>query len=233
MPITGQGEVRPITADKFRLQPYFAEQPQAVTVPSKTKGQDIMDSLLIGQYQDKPILRRYFMAFVAEMDILYEQAEMVYQGRFIENARGVQLDIIGIILNQGRSVELGGLWFGFVGAPLARKMADEATPLDGGEFFDENLPGYAATPLNDIQYRRLLMAKAMVHSRHSIDVNLMYNSLIMLIGRAPYIMELRKTGPRQITLFINNDLSDGHEILIYYFSQYIVPLGTTFLVTRV
>ena len=77
------------------------------------KGTEIFDRLRLLQYENSPNLKEYINAYVAEMDILFEEIEKVYQGRFIENAMGRQLDIIGIILDEPRGINLPTQFFGF------------------------------------------------------------------------------------------------------------------------
>ncbi|MTV59140.1 DUF2612 domain-containing protein, partial [Streptococcus pneumoniae] len=84
-------------------------------VISTTKGSDILDLMLLGQYQNKPILRSYFGAFFSELDLLFTEIDKVYFGRMLDHAVGVQLDIIGEIIGQNRRVALEEHYFGFLG----------------------------------------------------------------------------------------------------------------------
>ena len=86
--------------------PLLNMQPKLGGRVTTDKGKQIMEGLLLNQYQNSPLLQEYMMAFIAELDLLFEQTEEVYLGRFLENAVGKQLDIIGIILQQTRSVIL-------------------------------------------------------------------------------------------------------------------------------
>jgi len=198
------------------------------------KGTQIMESMLLIQYQDSPNLKEYFGAFISEVDLLYKETEEVYLGRMIDLAIGAQLDVIGIILDQTRSVEIPTFFFGFQGADNVLKMADEATPADGGVFRDENLSGFNITPLDDITYKRVLLAKGFANSRETSDVNSLYHIVSLLLGRVPRLMNLVVTAPRQITLnlsAIDTNLADLG--LIEYFSKYMVPLGTSFNAVRI
>ena len=107
----------------------------------KNKGEQIMDAMLLSQYQNSPNLREHLMCYVSELDLLFEEMQNVYYGRFLANAVGAQLDVIGIILQQHRSIILGEEYFGFNGAPGATKMADGANPNDGGVFFSADNAG--------------------------------------------------------------------------------------------
>jgi hypothetical protein len=207
------------------------------------KGKQIMEGLLLNQYQNSPDLKEFIMAFVSELDLLFEQIQKVYLGRFIENAVGRQLDIIGIILQQPRAVILPNIWFGFSndGAipPEVDGMADEAIPVNGGLFKDENVEA-VVIPLDDITYRKVLLAKAMVLNRDSAGINLTYFVVSILIGRVPSVFELRDqdstipTANRSVELILSSNETTGRdEELIYYMSKYFVPAGITFTINRI
>lgn len=234
MAIENSGTVRPQSPSEFfRFQPYYRGDNVEQGVASKTKGTDIMLQMLLDQYQNKPILRQYFQAFFDEMDWLFESLDNVYLGRFLDQAVGIQLDILGAIINQGRDVELPDLEFGFVGATNATKMADEATPADGGIFRDESSVGFTKTPLSDTVYRRLLRAKAQLHNRHDCSINNIYHATTTLLGKTPRRMEIVSLGVRQLTLKIAiEDTTASDAALLFYMSKYMAPLGTSLTITR-
>ena len=208
----------------------------------KTKGTDIMNRMLLMQYQDKEVLKQYILAFVEEMDLLFEQIEEVYLGRFLEWAEGVQLDIIGKILDQDRTVVIVGSFFGFndggsaFPTPGVEGFADEASPTDGGIFLDENQNNYTVVPLSDSDYRRLLMAKALLSTSQTCDINTAYRALSTLLGRTPRIMELALDAgnPRQVEIRLSaSDTTVNDAQLANYFGRYLVPNGTVYNTTRI
>jgi len=232
MAIQDQGTVRPVSEDHFRFQPYFREDFLPVETPSTVKGVEIMLGMLLDQYQNKPLLLAYFKAFFEEMDNLFSQLDAVYLGRTIEQAVGVQLDILGVIIDQSRQIALANLFFGFQGA--GEKMAASATPADGGIFKGSESEGFVTVPLTDAVYRRLLLAKSQVHNRHAISINQMYSAVSTLLGRTPRRLELQSTGLRQLDLVMSQeDTTAQDEQLVQYLAQYIIPLGTTLVVSRV
>lgn len=155
------------------------------------KGKQIMEGLLLNQYQNSPDLQEYIMCFVAEMDFLFEQIEKVYFGRFIEAAEGAQLDVIGIILQIPRAASLPNQWFGFQDAPDAAGMANASSPAIGGLFRDANVGSDPVEPLDDITYKKMLLAKAALINRNSCDTELVYYVISILLGRVPSVFELR------------------------------------------
>lgn len=207
-------------------------------VTSKTlitdKGTKIMEGLLLSQYKNSTNFKTYLKAFTEELDLLFLNIEKVYLGRFIETAIGDQLDIIGIILQQSRAVELPNLWFGFDGAPLAERMADEALPADGGLFFDENISGAGISPLDDETYRRVLMAKALLVNRSSADINLAYYFVATLLNKIPKTFIIEEIAHREVRLTLSQSSVTLKEVsLIYYMSKYFVPTGITFTIIRI
>lgn len=210
-----------------------------VTV-NNSKGTEVFERMLLSQYSNSTNLKAYIQAFIDELDLLMAQTEEVYLGRFIERAVGVQLDIIGIILDQERSVALPILFFGMTNAGVQEvtmadpSFADEATPSDGGLFKDESQEGFSVTPLDDVQYRRLLLAKAYVGSKPTMDINTAYFAISTLLGKTPRLLELRYTVVQVVDLYMSEEDTSAADIsFIEYFSQYLVPLGTTFNVIRI
>ena len=207
---------------------------------STSKGKEIMEGMLLSQYTNSPNLKEYFMAFITELDFLFEQTSEVYYGRFIELAVGEQLDVIGIILQQQRSVILPKLYFGFQGALDVAGMADEATPAFGGIFKDENTGEGEITALDDLTYRRMLLAKAAILNRETDELSLAYFVIGTLLNRAPSVFELRDSdsgigiGNRRVDLLISASAITTQEIgLILYMTKYFVPAGITFTITQV
>jgi len=228
--------------------------PSALPSLDETKGSDLMERLLLLQYQNSPILKEYLQAFIDEMDLLFKETEAVYLGRFIEFAVGQQLDIIGIILGQTRGVDLPVGFFGFSdengGTPLnpafAVKLADETTPSDGGIFRSEGQGATGNIALSDPAYRKLLLAKAFMSTRDEISTNNAYYAISILIGRTPRSLRLLSHATsvdgvssgiadgRLVVLEISEvDTSVADRALIVYFSKYLIPLGTSFSITLV
>jgi len=217
---------------------------------SKTQGTDLMDNLTLQQYDNKPNLRAFMLAYIEEMDLLFEQAQEVYLGRMIEYAEGKQLDIIGIILDEDRAIQLPVNFFGFrdetvdpVIPPGVGPLADESNPGDGGVFRSEGQEGVTTYPLSDIEYRRVLLAKAVLNLAETCDINRIYFVSAVLMGRVPQEMKIytsTSTGPdaptlppRQMLMKLSQfDTSPTDQALIEYFAKYMVPMGSVFAVTR-
>jgi len=196
-----------------------------------TKGTDIFNSLLLEQYQNSTNLKEYMGAFIKEMDILFEEIDKVYYGRFIDIAVGEQLDIIGIILQQSRAIELPDIYFGFEGASNVEGFGDVNTPAIGGVFKDANLEQIEKIPLDDETYRRVLLAKALVLNKDSCDINLAYEVISTILGRVPSLFKIEGNKPVKLTLSTNE--TDREIQLINYMAKYFVPTGISFTIERI
>lgn len=235
MGIENQGTVRPSSEDRFRFQNWTREDNVALGVANPNRGEEMMQAMILSQYDNSPLLQQYIRAYVSEMDLLFYEIEKVYLGRHIMQATGHSLDVIGIILGapRVRGLLLPHVWFGFQGDPLSDQMADEATPGDGGQFISEDQAEYSQVPMNDEQYRRLLLAKAAIGNRRDNSHNNIIRCAIMLMGRCPKRLELIVNGPRSMTLDISReDTLDVDQALLAYLAQWMVPLGTIFDITR-
>ena len=220
----------------------------SMPVLTTDKGAKLKEGLLIAQYDNSPILNQYIDAYTSEMDLLFQNIEAVYLGRMLEYAVGANLDVIGIILDEPRTVELPTQYFGFkdgANSPASNidGFADEATPIDGGVFKDEEQGGGTSLPLGDAEYRRLLTAKAMVSNRAEIGIDGCYEIIKTILGRTPVGMKLITSATliagnlvtgRNIELEIQKaDTSLSDDALITYFGKYLVPMGSGFTVTRI
>lgn len=203
------------------------------------KGTDLMERMLLNQYQNSPNMKEYFGAFVSEMDLLFAETERVYIGRFIEHATDHSLDVIGIILDEPRGINLPTQFFGFMddngsNPASAEKMADENNPSDGGVFRSEGQSDTSNYVLSNVEYRRVLLAKALLTTRDECGINSAYFVISTLIGRTPQNMKFDIVGARQVTLNLSrSDTAASDQALIQYFGQYLFPLGTTFTIERI
>lgn len=133
----------------------------------ETKGTDLMNRMLLLQYKDSENLKKYIGAFVGEMDVLFAEVQRVTLGRYIDNAYGESLDIIGRILQQSRNVTIVEIktYFGFQGHIASDGFGDKYNPVDssgdpiGGKFRSEDDPVESSSPLSDATYRNILKAR--------------------------------------------------------------------------
>lgn len=208
---------------------------------SDMKGTNVMLGLLIEQYQGSPLLIQYLKAYSEEFDTLFDDIRDVYFGRFLDVAVGVQLDIIGDILGTNRRLAVQKDYFGFkdevTGIPAlgAVKLADYATPTDGGLFKSATEAGFAIDPLTDEEFRGVLLGKAFLLNKDSIDINTMYDSIAIAIRKVPAnwaITQDPDPALRIITCTIPGSGVTPAEVgIISYMQTFLVPTGTEFLLS--
>ncbi len=119
-----------------------------------TSRSDSMQSHLIGQFQNKPVIRAILNAFAAELDELNQSAADLKNKRWIDTGEGVQLDGIGDIVGQGRQIDdaVQIPFFGFA-------ETENGLSFDVGRFFDSWEMWLKSVNLADPEYRLLLKSK--------------------------------------------------------------------------
>lgn len=111
--------------------------------------------LLIMQYAGKPKARAEIKAYADEFEMIYDFALSWFNELDLDKAWGQRLDIIGKIVGIDRIVERGYIkpYFGFADDPTAKTFG--IAPM-----FDlAKDSGYAATELDDDQYRFFIKSK--------------------------------------------------------------------------
>jgi len=216
---------------------YPSFQPKPVEY-SETTGTDLMRDLLIKQYQSSPNLITYFNAFFEEMDLLFTEAQKMYQGRFLEYATGDALDSIGDILGINRAVYIDRVFFGMrdeaAVAAIIAGMADEATPGVGGIFLSEDQDNFDIVPLDDATYRTMLRVKALCMANFYKDINFAYECISILIGRVLADLELKEIAVRSVSLDLETSaVSNDKAQIVQHMSQYFIPAGTLFTINLV
>ena len=197
---------------------------------STTKGTDLFKGLTL---IDSPNYMEYVQCFLDEFDELFYQTELVATSRYLETATGAQLDVIGVILGQARSVVLPTVWFGFQGAENVDGMADEVTPNNGGIFQSEESEGFVTTPLDNETYRKLLEAKALLLNSDTCDIETAYRVVCTLLGKVPKVLSFTSIGFKEVQLDLSYDeVSSAETSLILYCTKYFVPLGITLIINR-
>lgn len=197
------------------------------------KASKVMEGLLLPQYKDSENFKEYLSAFVKEFDLLFEQIERVYVGQMLEYAEGKQIDVIGEILDQPRSVSLPELFFGFEGAPGAGSFGTDADPKVGGVWKSSGVQ-HSLTPLEDNIYKRVLLAKAMLMNVDTLGYDEVYQTIFILLNRVPTTCQLRSLGTKRLDLLVDNaDVTLAEVSLITYMTKYFMPMGVTFTISGI
>lgn len=219
--------------DNFTDYPPYLCDPNSLTGYSDL-GTRVMDIMLLTQYENSPNLKEYIGAYIKEMDLLLEEIHKVELGRYIANATGAQLDVIGVILQQSRNINIPTVWFGFVGASPIDGMADEAVPAAGGIFRSENEEGFTLTPLGDVTYRKVLLCRAYVLNQGVFSINKIYQAVEILLGKTPSFIKLVEISERVWTLELSSSTTTSADRgLLLAVAHWFIPMTITFNISLV
>jgi len=250
----------------FNPNSQFTDYPTYLCKPNNLKGYEsigssVMMNLLLTQYQDSDNLIEYMSAFVSEMDKLLEECKKVKLGRYIQNATGAQLDVIGIILQQSRNLNVPTVFFGFQGASPVGGMIDggaldlvgakegwtyteycgEAAPPTepeddaiGGIFKDEGQGNFTVTPLSDVVYRNVLLCRAYCINQGVFSINVVYNAISALMGKVPNTMKFTEISHKVWELQLDSLTNTSYDInLILATKHWYIPMGVVLNISLV
>lgn len=126
-------------------------------------------------FEDKPVFDKYIQLILSEIEDLQAAFKDLKQLRTLEEAAGVQLDIIGNILGQPRVLlDVDFLeFFGMEGNPRSYRMGDLFSNT-GGMFFDLNERMQGSVSLDDETYRIMLRAKVAKNSTRATPEEMMW-----------------------------------------------------------
>ena len=118
-------------------------------------------SLVTEQFRDKDVFKRYLDLLLSASTEIQLVAKDLMQNRSIDTARGKQLDMIGAIVGQPRTLINVDLFdfFGFFGNPRADSYGDINIPSVGSVWLDVNGATSGNVVLDDNVYRMLIKAK--------------------------------------------------------------------------
>jgi len=190
-----------------------------------TRGTDTMKAMLLSQYVCSPNVQEYLLAYVTEMDLLFKSINDVYWGRFLETAVGAQLDIIGDILQQSRSINIPTEYFGFLGAVGANSFNE-------GVFKSSTETGYTVTPLNDTVYRKVLKARALIMTEKVFSEDVIYNAITEIIGTRYPTMKITNLG-YEVSLTLPAAVDVSTVVLIIAISSWLIPMAYKLTITTV
>jgi len=191
----------------------------------------ISDIMLLNQYANSTNLKEYIGAFVQEVDTLFEEVLSVHYERLLPNAIGSNLDILGEILGQPRGLYIlvDKDYFGFnpEGDPphFPHKMADEATPADGGWFKGEGEIATELQILDDEDYRKILLCRAYCLSKRVMDYNTIYEAVNIMLGFNSY-STITTVSLRYHVMELNSTLVSVHQVeMLEAIHKWFTPMG--------
>jgi hypothetical protein len=126
-----------------------------MSLPVKTDVVKLGIDSLLTQWQDKPVALGLLKSYLENIQIIEDVQFQVLEERGIDRAIGVQLDNLGLIVGQPRTVVKGAFakFFGFQGNDNSSGFGDDTFFLDGSPLAVTKL-------LDDDQYRFFIKARA-------------------------------------------------------------------------
>ena len=117
--------------------------------------------LITTQFEDKDVFNRYLKLLKTESQTLLGVYRDLMQKRDIDTATGAQLDIIGDIVGQKRTVAGADIFpfFGFVGNVASNSFGTLFKPTVGGYWYSLGQEIGKDVTLSDDLYRKIIKAK--------------------------------------------------------------------------
>lgn len=127
---------------------------------------ELAESRLATQYRESVNLIGYIKALLSEADTLEQVFRDIISKRYLENATGVQLDILGSLVGQSRILVDATLlsYFGFDPDPSAQSFGDLNNVEIGGRFRGVGEPTTGNRSLTDTEYRLYIKARVIKNS---------------------------------------------------------------------
>lgn len=118
-------------------------------------------SRIATQYLDSQKFRAYIEALLEPLQELEDVLQLIALQSGIDEAEGVNLDVIGDIVGVSRIIpdSIAVQFFGFQGQPGANVFGEEGVLGIGSRFRDELEPDTATSVLLDPEYRLLIRAR--------------------------------------------------------------------------
>ena len=167
-------------------------------------------------FQDKPVFDKYLQLIISEVEEIQKVMKDLMQKRTLEEATGVQLDIIGRVLGQPRVLlDVDFLeFFGMEGNPRAYKMGDLFSNI-GGMFFDLNERMQGSISLDDETYRIMLRAKIAKNTTRATPEDMMWYLNFVFGTSASFASESNAV----VIALIGDNLSPQQIMLLSYVNR--------------
>ena len=165
------------------------------------------------QFKDKPVFDAYVKIVMQEIAELQTAFKDLKQLRDLDNAVGVQLDVIGDIVGQPRVLVDFTLfhYFGFDGAPLAKTFGTTADVGIGGYFKSVSDVNGSPFEVDDDTYRFLIRARIAANISNTTPQGVM-NALNFILETNDCLIE---------------EVGNAHLVITYY--VVLTPLQEYFL----
>jgi hypothetical protein len=183
--------------------------------------------ILLWQYKNSENLISYINNFAKELDELTKAVEDTINTRYLADAYGYQLDVIGEIVGIGRvfygAAPIG--YFGFYDDPQSKvpSIGDINTPSVGGIYKGSGQLDSNDLLLDDTSYRNIIYAKILQNS-----TNCRTDQVITFIDYVTGITcntEITEPSPNTVDIFVHEDLDQLQRISISLTINMVRPAG--------
>lgn len=171
-------------------------------------------SRLVTEFRESPKLKGYIEALLSEANPLEQVLQDVITERWLDNAVGTQLDILGEIVGQSRILVDATIvfYFGFDPAPGAQSFGSVSSPSVGGRFRDVDESTTGNRTLTDDEYRVFIKARIIKNSiiptlQETVDFFkflFSVNQVIILDGDMFYIVQIGRLLTLNEKAFLSN-----------------------------
>lgn len=122
-----------------------------------------VQEIITTQFQEQPVIDKYLRLWGEEVSEVFEAFRGLATERDIDSAVGAQLDVIGRIVGQERTIIGADLYnfFGFEGDVVASSFGSLYNPDLGGQWWSLGTPRGGDVVLTDALYRQLIKARIM------------------------------------------------------------------------
>jgi len=129
----------------------------------------LAESRLATQFRESTNFINYIKTLLLEANTLEQVFQDILTERTLDNAVGVQLDVLGAIVGQTREFIDAELfdYFGFAINAISQSFGDLSDPSIGGRFITIGEPITGIRLLNDDEYRLFIRAKIINNSTSS------------------------------------------------------------------
>ena len=201
-----------MTLNPFEVVDYLSEARDRVTLA----------------FEDQVVFDKYLQTLLLGSAELQRSLKDLAQLRSIDTAAGVQLDILGEIVGQGRTLIDVDIFefFGFQSVPNAGSFGSMFDPSLGALFYDANNPRYGNIELTDEMYRLLIKAKIAKNITRATPEDVMRFS--NFVFNTTY-STIQQEGAAAYTLYIGRQLSAMERSLLTYvderseYNSYLLP----------
>jgi hypothetical protein len=175
-------------------------------------------SRLATQFKESPNLKGYISALLVEANNIERVLWQLINDRYIDTAYGVQLDILGELVGQSRTLIDSGLfyYFGFDGTVQANPFGSWQDGLtSGGRFAYVGEPTVGTRELTDPEYRDFIRMKVINNITRSTPEGIIQTFSFLFGGTTPIALT---EGPgTQYNIQIGRELTLNEKVLLENF----------------